>query len=98
MQFGCAVFRGRLYAVGGSDGAVILNTVESFDPADRGAGWRLEKSMKYKRSGLGLCVFEDRLWAVGGWSGTEELAGGSPCMFCVHRFDRLWRAEQVVKR
>lgn len=54
--------------VGGCDGSCSLDSVEVFDPAF--GEWRLGPSMTIPRSNVGVAVVKDRLYAVGGFSGT----------------------------
>ena len=57
---------------GGSDGEIVLDTVESWDVRGTG-GWRTEPSLRCARSNLAACTVHDRLYAVGGWDGRREL-------------------------
>jgi Kelch motif len=56
-----------LYAVGGSRSFTSLNTVEVYDP--RANIWNPAKSMNTPRSGLGVGVIKDIVYAVGGDAG-----------------------------
>ena len=63
----------RIFAIGGCDGEVVLDTVESWDV--RGSsGWRAEPSLGAARSNLGACSVYGRVYAVGGWDGKQELS------------------------
>lgn len=57
----------KLYAVGGSDGSSSLDSVEIFDPDSE--GWLPGPKMTMPRGNVGVAVLEDRLYAVGGFSG-----------------------------
>ena len=57
----------KLFAVGGCDGSMSLDSVEVLDPIlDE---WRLGPSMNIPRSNVGVAVLKNRLYAVGGFSG-----------------------------
>lgn len=66
---GVAVLGGKLYAVGGYDGASrqCLHTVERYDPA--ADAWESVEEMGARRSGCGVGVVEGALFAVGGHDG-----------------------------
>ena len=59
-----AVLGGFLYAIGGSDGATPLNTVERYDP--RQNKWAVVAPMSTRRKHLGCAVFNIFIYAVGG--------------------------------
>mmetsp|Transcript_120382 Transcript_120382/g.269066 ORF Transcript_120382/g.269066 Transcript_120382/m.269066 type:complete len:584 (-) Transcript_120382:75-1826(-) len=67
----CAAARldGRIYALGGFDGAQILNHVEAYDP--RMKNWMPLEPMKAPRSSASATTVGDRLWVVGGTSGSR---------------------------
>ncbi len=57
----------KLFAVGGCDGNFSLDSVEIYDPIlDE---WRLGPTMTIPRSTVGVAVLNDRLYAIGGFSG-----------------------------
>ena len=62
--FGLASLRGRLYAVGGSDGTAALRTVERYDPASN--EWTSVAPLSVGREGVGLVAMQDALYALGG--------------------------------
>lgn len=66
---GVGVLEGRLYAVGGYDGASrqCLHTVERYEPA--ADAWERVADMSARRSGCGVGVAEGALYAVGGHDG-----------------------------
>lgn len=64
---GVAVFKGKLYVVGGSDGSHSLNTVEIFD--EESQTWSVGPRMTTARANVEVDVLGDRLYAVGGFSG-----------------------------
>ena len=61
-----------MYAVGGagSDGGGNLNMVERYDP--RSNRWTSLKPMSVARHGLGTCVIDGQLYAVGGAGGGQN--------------------------
>lgn len=66
---GVAALGGRLYAVGGYDGAArqCLQSVERYDPA--ADAWEPVADMSVRRSGAGVGVVGGALYAVGGHDG-----------------------------
>lgn len=66
---GVGVLGGKLYAVGGYDGASrqCLHTVERYDPA--ADAWEPVEEMGARRSGCGVGVVDGALYAVGGHDG-----------------------------
>jgi len=64
------LFADKLYAVGGCDGSSSLESIEVFDPVL--GEWRLGPNMTIPRSNVGVAVLEDRLYAVGGFSGNVD--------------------------
>lgn len=62
-----AVFNGKLYVVGGSDGTHSLSSTEIFDSETQ--TWMVGPSMTTPRANVGVAVVGDRLYAVGGFSG-----------------------------
>lgn len=64
---GVAVFNGKIYVVGGSDGTHSLSTTEIFD--EQTQMWSVGPSMTTPRANVGVAVIGDRLYAVGGFSG-----------------------------
>lgn len=52
-----------MYICGGFNGRQCLSTAESYDPiTDQ---WTLIASMSSARSGIGVVVYEDQIYAVG---------------------------------
>lgn len=67
-DFGISVLNGKLYAVGGLNGTLCLNTAERFDPI---AGkWEFIPNMDTKRTGHSVVSSGDFLYALGGWDNT----------------------------
>ncbi len=60
-----------VYAVGGTDGAADLPTVEAYDPA--ADSWTSLPALPQPRSDLGVAIADARLVAVGGLSGGQVL-------------------------
>lgn len=54
---GSTTLGGKVYAVGGYDGTVLLDTVESFDV--RREEWTLLSSMTTKRCDMGVAVVSE---------------------------------------
>ncbi len=68
---GVAVVRGKVYAVGGFNGALRVRTVDEYDPVkDK---WSSVASMDARRSTLGVAVLNDKIYAVGGFDGSTGL-------------------------
>ncbi len=57
-DFDVACIGSPLYAIGGHDGRIILNTVERFDPET--SEWTYVTSMINARCTLGVAVIENR--------------------------------------
>lgn len=68
---GVAVFNGKIYVVGGSDGTHSLSTTEIFD--EQTQTWSVGPSMTTPRANVGVAVVGDRLYAVGGFSGKFDV-------------------------
>jgi hypothetical protein len=64
---------GRIYAVGGSDGSHSLCSTEIYDPQKK--TWTPGPNMTTARANVGIAVIGSRLYAVGGFSGTERSLG-----------------------
>lgn len=62
---------GKVYAVGGSDGQTVLDTVECYDPERE--EWAPVASMATPRVNVGVGVVDGKIYAVGGFSGKEFL-------------------------
>jgi len=68
----CKDVAGVIYAVGGqTKSGNSLSTVEVFDPVIR--RWRDAEAMSMLRSRVGVAVMKSRLYAIGGYNGTERL-------------------------
>lgn len=81
---GVAVLGGKLYAVGGRDGASCLRTVECYDPHTN--KWTSCASMTRRRGGVGVAVANGFLYAMGG----QDAPANNPaaCRYdCVERYD-----------
>ena len=61
----------KLYVIGGSDGHMSLNSVEVFDPSTQ--TWSFGPSLSVARTNVGVAVMQNRLFAVGGFSGKAFL-------------------------
>ncbi|XP_071567565.1 kelch-like protein 5 isoform X2 [Temnothorax nylanderi] len=74
---GVGVVNGCLYALGGHDvpannpNASRLDCVERYDP--KTDTWTMVAPMSVPRSSVGVCVLGDRLMAVGGYDGQQDL-------------------------
>jgi len=77
-QLGVTELNGRIFAVGGSDGATRLNTVEYFNPNDE--DWKYAKSLTTCRSGVGVCTHSGFLYSFGGYD-------GHICLSSVEKYD-----------
>lgn len=64
---GAAVWGSKLVVAGGSDGQHSLRSVEILTI---GGTWEPGPPMREKRAGVSLATLNDRLYAVGGFSGT----------------------------
>jgi hypothetical protein len=87
-SFGLTAAGDSIFALGGCDGEVVLDTVESWDIRGTGA-WRTEAPLQFARANLGACCVGERLYAVGGWDASRDLA-------IVESFSlasRTWREE-----
>lgn len=81
---GVAVLNGRLYAVGGRDGASCLRTVECYDPHTN--KWTPCAPMTRRRGGVGVGVANGFLYALGG----QDAPANNPAASrfdCVERYD-----------
>lgn len=81
---GVAVLQGKLYAVGGRDGASCLRTVECYDPLTN--KWTMCASMTRRRGGVGVAVTNGFLYAMGG----QDAPANNPAASrfdCVERYD-----------
>lgn len=65
-------FKGKLYAVGGSDGTHALSTTEIYDPETK--TWTPGPNMTTPRANVGVAVIGGRLYAVGGFSGKKPIS------------------------
>lgn len=54
---------GFIYAMGGFNGEIRLNTVERYDPTTN--QWTLIESMNYVRSDAHSCVLDSKIYIVG---------------------------------
>ena len=67
---GCGLVEkgGLLYVIGGSDGTQALATTEVYDP--RMNLWTVGPNLTTCRANVSATVVGDRIWAVGGFSGS----------------------------
>eukprot|EP00296_Roombia_truncata_P000010 JP435665.1.p1 GENE.JP435665.1~~JP435665.1.p1 ORF type:complete len:737 (+),score=221.44 JP435665.1:53-2263(+) len=68
---GAASSTPKLYAIGGWDGAVNLQTVEVYDPTTN--AWENIAPMTCKRRGLAAAALNGLIYVVGGWDGEHYL-------------------------
>ena len=65
-----AVVNGKIYVIGGYDGA-FLKTVEEYDPVTD--IWTTKAPMNYARAYLTSSVVNGKIYAIGGYNGTNNL-------------------------
>ncbi|KAH8330994.1 hypothetical protein KR067_009993 [Drosophila pandora] len=66
-------FTGQIYAVGGlASTGESVSTVEIYDPLTK--KWKMGEQMSMMRSRVGVAVLEGKLYAFGGFNGTERLS------------------------
>lgn len=69
----CDFVIGQIYAVGGlTKTGESVSTVEIYDPTSK--QWRMGEAMSMLRSRVGVAVLHGKLYAFGGFNGTERLA------------------------
>lgn len=69
----CDFVMGQIYAVGGlTMNNESVSTVEMFDPQQ--SEWRMGEAMSMLRSRVGVAVNDGKLYAFGGFNGTERLS------------------------
>lgn len=69
----CDFVIGQIYAVGGlTKTGESVSTVEIYDPVTK--TWRMGEAMSMLRSRVGVAVLGGKLYAFGGFNGTERLA------------------------
>ncbi|GIY18656.1 kelch-like protein 18 [Caerostris darwini] len=69
----CPDIIGCIYAVGGlTKSGDSLSTVEMFDP--KICRWQMGEAMTMLRSRVGVAVMHNKLYAIGGYNGTERLS------------------------
>ncbi|XP_054724682.1 kelch-like protein 18 [Uloborus diversus] len=69
----CPDIVGCIYAVGGlTKSGDSLSTVEVYDP--KVGRWQLAEAMTMLRSRVGVAVMHNKLYAIGGYNGTERLS------------------------
>ena len=64
-SLGVSILDGFLFAVGGYNGQMTVNTVERFNP--RTQEWSMMTDMTTERSMLGVASLNGELYAVGKW-------------------------------
>lgn len=65
------LYGGYLFALGGSNGIMRLNSVEKYD--FNTGNWSLAKPMRCSRSTFSACILEDKLYVVGGHNHHTQL-------------------------
>ncbi|XP_021704779.1 kelch-like protein 18 [Aedes aegypti] len=69
----CDYVVGQIYAVGGlTKNGESVSTVEIYDPVTK--EWKMGEAMSMLRSRVGVAVMEGKLYAFGGFNGTERLS------------------------
>lgn len=69
----CNYIIGQIYAVGGlTKNGDSVSTVEIYDPITK--EWRMGEAMSMLRSRVGVAVTKGKLYAFGGFNGTERLS------------------------
>ncbi|KAI9579963.1 kelch-like protein 18 [Glossina fuscipes] len=64
---------GQIYAVGGlASNGESVSTVEIYDPYEK--RWRMGEQMSMMRSRVGVAVMDGKLYAFGGFNGSERLS------------------------
>jgi N-acetylneuraminic acid mutarotase len=66
-----SVVDGNIYAIGGTNGDTVLNTIETYDPASD--SWASKTPMPTARNGLTSSVVNGNIYAIGG--GSSSFAG-----------------------
>lgn len=83
---GVGVLDGLLYAVGGYNGQITVNTVERYNP--RTEEWTTITEMTTARSMLGVASLNGHLYAVGKYS-ADQRQGTNPHAICIAHFSGL---------
>ena len=72
-RFWCPADSGIIYAVGGlTKAGDSLSTVEMLHP--KSSRWEMAESMTFLRSRVGVAVMHGKLFAIGGYNGSERLS------------------------
>ncbi|KAK2727542.1 hypothetical protein QYM36_008134 [Artemia franciscana] len=71
-RHGVAALDGCIYAVGGSQGKLFLNSVERYDPSQD--KWSFLAPMASPRVGVAVAVVNRLLYAIGGFDGRQRLS------------------------
>jgi len=71
-RVGVAALETKLYACGGYDGSIRLDTVEVYDSQCN--KWSYVASMQERRSALGICTYDGKIFACGGYNGSNMLS------------------------
>eukprot|EP00658_Telonema_sp_P-2_P083047 TRINITY_DN8895_c0_g1_i1.p1 TRINITY_DN8895_c0_g1~~TRINITY_DN8895_c0_g1_i1.p1 ORF type:complete len:368 (+),score=77.66 TRINITY_DN8895_c0_g1_i1:196-1299(+) len=101
----CSVaIEGKVWAIGGTNGADCLKTVEVLDLYNRGQSWRPGPSMIQKRFGASAAVLGRYLYIMGGFDGSTSSQGSQEMLHSVERIDlsvpfehRLWEEAPSLK-
>ena len=78
-QLGVAFLDGCIYVIGGSDGAVRLNSVQCYRLNTK--LWENKANLASPRSGVGVGVLGGAIYAAGGYD-------GHMCLESVERYDK----------
>jgi N-acetylneuraminic acid mutarotase len=69
---GVTVAYGKIYAIGGTNGAHTLNVNEEYDPANN--HWSTKAPMPTARSGFAISVYNNHIYCIGGTVGNSFIA------------------------
>ncbi|KAE9465163.1 hypothetical protein C3L33_02941, partial [Rhododendron williamsianum] len=73
----CGVVNGKLYALGGYNGAEMVPTVEIFDP--RLGLWMLGEPMNYCRGYSGAAAIGEKIFVIGGLNESDKILDTVEC-------------------
>ncbi|PAV66845.1 hypothetical protein WR25_00354 [Diploscapter pachys] len=99
--FQLEMYKQQIYSIGGSDGTVRSSAVYSFDTISRQLtqiydpekkSWTFGPSLKHARADGALFVFQNELYAIGGYNGNKyvaEIERYNPNSKCWEIYDRI---------